>query len=219
VGFLTLATTLTEPWTVTAVGGTNPVLDTVYPVRCFARSILSQTREPDLFLAQWSERDKDRAREIHFQDPAVLHWQEGQRRSKDPLIVPGHEPWDPLSLLFRLRAIRTATEGLECQVLFSLWPELYRVTYLGAEALEVEAGAFQARRYGVAVHPVHWWGEEMFPGPQQAYYELYLSADSRRMPLLLRRQLTFGKLEVQLQQFNDSRPSTPLLLTDASAAR
>jgi hypothetical protein len=224
VGTATLVTSLDHgALRLDAEGGTNAVVDFFYAVRGVARARLDPTGRSRSFYLRMEEDGKQSERMLAFGDFPRLTYMPWNDDSWVASLTQYREPRDPLSLLMEVRKLEPTAEPRDFEVAMTLRSFCYRARYLGRANASVDAGTFpDAMQWRVEVRPYRELGETTEVGPIVGFYDVVVSADSRRLPLRLAREFGFGQVALELESAGVSRPESgvahdPFDLEDAPA--
>ena len=204
-----------------AEGGTNSVVDLLYPVKGLARSRLDESGASRTFFLTVDENGKQNERALSYLSTPCLFYRPWNEEAWVAVLAQFRAPIDPLALLLRLRRLDPDSQPHDFEVAMTMRSFCYRARCVDRCRVEVPAGDFaDAWIWRIEVRPY----EQLSARPDDSgqvgailgFYEVAISADARRLPLELTREFGFGEVQLKLRSF-DTSPAIAALPADPDA--
>jgi hypothetical protein len=201
-----------------AEGGTNSVLDVLYPVRGVARARLDCSGASRTFFLSVDENGKSSERALTYHTVPCLYYRPWNDDPWVAVLAQFRSPIDPLGLLMKLRRLDPDALPHDFEVAMTMRSFCYRARCVERRAVAVPAGDFaDAWIWRVEVRPYDQLSaKEGVPeqvGAILGFYEVAISADARRLPLELTRAFGFGEVTLKLRSVE-----TPAAVADKGDA-
>ena len=187
-----------------AEGGTNAVVDVLYPVRGVARARLDGDGASRSFFLSVDENGKSSERALTYHAVPCLYYRPWNDDPWVAVLAQFRAPIDPLALLLKLRRLDPDSEPHDFEVAMTMRSFCYRARCVERRTVAVPAGDFaDAWIWRVEVRPYEQLSAKQ-EVPEQVgailgFYEVAISADARRLPLELTREFGFGEVTLKLR--------------------
>jgi hypothetical protein len=208
-----------------AEGGTNSVVDLLYPVKGLARARLDESGASKTFFLSVDENGKANERALSYLATPCLFYRPWNEEAWVAVLAEFKAPIDPLALLLKLRRLDPDAEPHDFEVAMTMRSFCYRARCVDRCRVEVPAGDFaDAWIWRIEVRPYEQLSVrpdvEGKVGPILGFYEVAISADAHRFPLRLTREFGFGEITLKLRSFESQpavaaaplAPAAPVLL-------
>jgi uncharacterized protein DUF3108 len=192
-----------------AEGGTNSVVDLLYPVKGLARSRLDESGASRTFFLSVDENGKANERALSYLATPCLFYRPWNEEAWVAVLAQFRAPIDPLALLLKLRRLDPDSQPHDFEVAMTMRSFCYRARCVDRCKVEVPAGDFaDAWIWRIEVRPYEQLSsrpdDEGQVGAILGFYEVAISADARRLPLQLTREFGFGEVQLKLRSFETS---------------
>jgi hypothetical protein len=191
-----------------AEGGTNSVVDLLYPVKGVARSRLDESGASRTFFLSVDENGRQNERALTYLSTPCLFYRPWNEEAWVAVLAQFRAPIDPLALLLKLRRLDPDSELHDFEVAMTMRSFCYRARCVERRKVEVPAGEFaDAWIWRIEVRSYDQLSATPFEekvGPILGFYEVAISADARRLPLELEREFGFGEISLKLRSFEST---------------